>query len=99
MFNSNESNEKYLQLKKTTRMTRFGGDCYNYALLAMGQIDIIFENDLKSVDTLPLIPIIEGADGIATDWDGLPITEKSQNILVCATKTLHQEALKQIQIP
>ena len=52
------------------RLRRFGGDCYNYCLLALGQIDLVVEAGLKSYDILPLMPIIERAGGIVTTWDG-----------------------------
>ena len=52
------------------RLRRFGGDCYNYCLLAMGHIDLVVEAGLKPFDILPLIPIIERAGGIVTTWDG-----------------------------
>ena len=53
-------------------MSYFGGDCYAYALLAMGFIDIIAEGRLAPWDVAALIPVIEGAGGIVTDWNGKP---------------------------
>ncbi len=52
------------------RMTRFGGDCYAYGLLAMGFIDAVVEAALKPWDIQALIPIIQGAGGVVTDWRG-----------------------------
>ena len=53
-------------------MRRFGGDCYAYCMLALGQIDIVAEARLKPYDIMPLIPIIEKAGGVVRNWDGGP---------------------------
>ncbi len=50
-----------------------GGDCYNYAMLAMGQIDIVCEANLKLHDFAALIPVVEGAGGTMADWNGDPL--------------------------
>jgi myo-inositol-1(or 4)-monophosphatase len=52
--------------------TSFGGDCYAYGLLALGQIDVIAEADLKVWDWAAVLPVIEGAGGRMTDWTGAP---------------------------
>jgi myo-inositol-1(or 4)-monophosphatase len=57
-------------LGASVRMTRFGGDCYAYGLLAMGFIDLIVEAALKPWDVQALIPIVEGAGGKITTWTG-----------------------------
>jgi len=62
--------ERYARLAEAVRLRRFGGDCYNYCLLAMGQIDLVVETDLKPFDILPLIPIVERAGGVVTTWEG-----------------------------
>jgi histidinol phosphatase-like enzyme (inositol monophosphatase family) len=61
--------ERYANLAQAVRMRRFGGDCYNYCLLAAGQIDLVVEAGLKPFDILPLVPIIERAGGVVTTWD------------------------------
>ena len=48
----------------------FGGDCYNYALLASGHIDIVVESGLKLHDFAALVPVVEGAGGMMCDWNG-----------------------------
>ncbi len=55
--------------------TTFGGDCYAYGLLALGQIDVIAEADLKLWDWAALLPVIEGAGGRITDWQGRALRE------------------------
>ncbi len=77
------------------QMRRFGGDCYNYGLLASGQIDLVVEGDLKYYDVTALVPVVEGAGGIITDWKGQPLREGWDGLVVAAaTKELHQAALE-----
>lgn len=57
-------------LAERCRMVRYGTDCYAYAMLAAGQIDIVVETGLKSVDIAPFVPLIEHAGGSLTDWRG-----------------------------
>lgn len=58
------------RLAKAARMRRFGGDCYLYCMLALGHIDIVAEAKLKPFDIVPLIPIVEKAGGVVTEWGG-----------------------------
>ncbi len=50
-----------------------GGDCYNYAMLAIGQLDVVCEANLKLHDWAALVPIVEGAGGTMADWNGEPL--------------------------
>lgn len=61
---------RFERLANAVRMRRFGGDCYAYCMLALGQIDIVAEASLKPYDIAPLIPIIEKAGGAVKSWDG-----------------------------
>jgi myo-inositol-1(or 4)-monophosphatase len=61
------------RLSAAAGRTSFGGDCYAYGLLALGQIDIIAEADLKIWDWAAVLPVIEGAGGRMTDWHGAPM--------------------------
>jgi len=58
------------RLAARVRLRRFGGDCYCYCMLAHGQVDLVVEADLQPYDVQALIPVIEGAGGIITDWQG-----------------------------
>ena len=58
----------FRQIDARVRMTRFGGDCYAYGLVAMGLMDAVVESALKAWDVQALIPIIEGAGGVMTTW-------------------------------
>jgi myo-inositol-1(or 4)-monophosphatase len=57
-------------VESAVRLSRYGGDCYAYCMLAAGHVDLIVETELKPYDILPLMPIIKGAGGIVTAWDG-----------------------------
>jgi histidinol-phosphatase len=81
------------RLSAATMLTRWGLDCYGYCLLAAGHIDLVVESSLKNVDIAPLIPIIEGAGGVVTTWDGTP-AEAGGNCLAAATRELHEAAMK-----
>ena len=60
-------------LAARTRMRRFGADCYAYGMLAAGFIDLVVEASMNIWDYAALIPIIEGAGGRVTAWDGGPV--------------------------
>jgi inositol-phosphate phosphatase / L-galactose 1-phosphate phosphatase / histidinol-phosphatase len=62
---------------KTSRRTVWGGDCYNYGLLAAGHLDLVVEAGLKLHDLAALVPVVEGAGGMMSDWDGEPLHEGS----------------------
>lgn len=80
-------------LSAQVRMTRFGGDCYLYCMLAAGFIDIVAEAGLKSFDIAPLIPIIRGAGGVVTTWDGGDPSQGG-NIVAVGDPALHEPAMK-----
>ncbi len=65
-------------------MTIYGGDCYAYGLLASGFADLVIEADMGVYDYLPLVPVIEGAGGVATDWAGAPLGLASDGRVIAA---------------
>ena len=67
---SDTARECFLRVKAGARLTRFGGDCYIHALVAMGQLDLVVEWGLKPYDIQALIPIVQAAGGVITDWQG-----------------------------
>jgi inositol-phosphate phosphatase / L-galactose 1-phosphate phosphatase / histidinol-phosphatase len=67
-----------LAAKTAHRRLIWGGDCYNYGLLASGHIDIVVEAGLKIHDFAALIPVIEGAGGMMCDWSGDPLSATSK---------------------
>ena len=80
------------RLKSQVRMTRYGGDCYGYCLLAAGFVDLIVEAGLKPYDIVALIPIIERAGGRITTWDGKPATTGGR-IVAAGDPRLHEQAM------
>jgi inositol-phosphate phosphatase/L-galactose 1-phosphate phosphatase/histidinol-phosphatase len=76
------------------KLVRFGADCYAYGLLALGFIDLVIEAGLKPYDFSAMLPIVEGAGGIATDWRGVPLTVASDGrVLVAGDRRAHEAAL------
>ena len=67
---------------KTNRRTIWGGDCYNYGLLASGHIDLVVESGLKLHDFAALAPIVEGAGGTICDWQGEPLQAGSEGHVI-----------------
>ena len=81
---SEEAGERFLRLAAAmsgglTKMSPlYGGDCYNYGLLASGHIDLVCEEGLKLYDFAALVPVVEGAGGRMCDWNGDPLTADSE---------------------
>jgi myo-inositol-1(or 4)-monophosphatase len=81
------------RVENAVRLSRYGGDCYAYCMLAAGHIDLIIETELKPHDVLALIPIIEGAGGVITTWDnGRP--HDGGRIVAAGDKRVHAQALE-----
>lgn len=70
LFATEDEQARFEAISRVVRLRRFGGDCYNYCLLALGQLDLVVEAGLKGYDILPLIPIIERAGGVVSTWEG-----------------------------
>jgi myo-inositol-1(or 4)-monophosphatase len=74
-------------------MTRYGGDCYNYAMVAAGFVDLVIESGLNAFDIVPLIPILEGAGAVVTDWQGRRVLQGG-SVVAAATPELHSAVLE-----
>ena len=74
--------EHFSMLARDCRDTVWGGDCYNYALLASGHVDLVIEAGLKLHDLAALVPVVEGAGGRMCDWSGDPLTHDSDGNVV-----------------
>lgn len=75
------------------QLTRYGMDCYAYALLAAGQVDLVIEAGLQSYDIQAPIAVIQAAGGIVTDWRGGPVHEGGR-ALAAANPEIHAQALE-----
>lgn len=83
---------RYDKVEKQVRLFRYGVDCYAYALLAGGHVDLVVESGLKPYDVGALIPLIEQAGGVITNWDG-GRPEAAGRIIAAGSKVLHEQAL------
>lgn len=80
---------------QTSKIVVWGGDCYNYGLLASGNLDIICESGLKLHDYAALVPIVEGAGGLMADWQGNPLDAESDGrVLALGEPARLEEALE-----
>jgi myo-inositol-1(or 4)-monophosphatase len=81
------------RVSSQARLTRFGGDCYAYCMLAAGHVDLVIEAGLQPYDIVALIPIIEGAGGVVTAWDG-GSAAKGGAVVAAGDRRMHEAALK-----
>ncbi len=84
--------DRYRELSSRVRLQRWGGDCYAFALVAMGTIDLAVDGCLMPYDIVPLIPIIELAGGVVTDIEGR-VPMAGGTVIAAANPDLHAEAL------
>jgi histidinol phosphatase-like enzyme (inositol monophosphatase family) len=83
------------RMKAATRWTVYGGSCMAYAQIASGRIDVGIDVAFDPFDYLALVPVVEGAGGVITDWDGKPLTLGSGDRLVAAGDArIHAQALE-----
>ena len=85
----------YNAISGPARLTRFGGDCYCYTQLAMGFVDIVVETGLKPYDIQALIPLVEAAGGVITNWTGGPC-DQGGDVFACGDRELHALVLKRL---
>lgn len=82
----------FQKVAQQVQLTRYGTDCYAYALLASGQIDLVIEAGLQNYDIQAPIALIQAAGGIVTNWQGGPAHEGGQ-VVAAANAQLHAQAL------
>jgi histidinol-phosphatase len=89
-----EDASSFARVSAAVKLTRFGADCYAYGLLAAGFVDLVLEASLKPYDFCAMVPVVEGAGGVATDWQGgsLDLTSDGR-ILVAGDHRAHDAAL------
>ncbi|WP_342165517.1 histidinol-phosphatase [Methylobacterium sp. SD21] len=93
LFAEGEEADRFRSLEGRVRLSRYGTDCYAYCMLAAGQVDLVVEAGLKPYDICALIPIIEGAGGRVTAWDG-GSAAKGGRVVAAGDPRLHEAALK-----
>ncbi|MDM9625803.1 histidinol-phosphatase [Rhizobium sp. S152] len=84
--------ERYREIESQVRLFRYGTDCYAYALLAAGHVDLVVENSLKPYDVGGIIPVIERAGGIITTWDG-GRPENGGSIIAAGSPAVYEQAV------
>ena len=87
--------EALRRLESEARLTRYGVDCYAFAMLAAGHVDCVVEAAVQAYDVVALIPIVEGAGGILTDWKG-GNASKGGDVVACGDRRLHEEVLARL---
>lgn len=99
MFGGGEEEEKFKAMCEVVKRPLYGADCYAYAIVASGfGADIVVEADLGLYDYCALVPVVEGAGGIMTDWSGRKLTLQNHEackgrVVACANKELHRQAV------
>ena len=83
----------FRRIEQGVRLSRYGGDCYSYCMLAAGHLDLVVETELKAYDIAALIPIITGAGGVVTTWDGKP-AQGGGRIIAAGDPRVHEAAMK-----
>jgi myo-inositol-1(or 4)-monophosphatase len=81
------------RIERAVKLSRYGGDCYSYCMLAAGHLDLVVETELKPYDIAALIPIVTGAGGVITNWEGKPAQDGGR-IIAAGDPRVHEAALK-----
>lgn len=94
---SAEERAAFARVAQSCKLTRYGMDCYGYALIALGQVDLVIEAGLQSYDVCGPIGVVEAAGGIVTDWRGGPAHEGGR-IIAAANAEIHAEAMARLAL-
>lgn len=86
------------EVVRSARLVRTWGDCYGYLLVAAGWADAMLDPILNPWDLLPVIPIIEGAGGRITDWQGRPAGAHEPNSAVAASADFHPDLIQRLNV-
>jgi len=92
LFKNDDEQDRFFRVAAGAKMMRNGYDCYAYAMVAMGFMDVVIETGLEAYDIQGIIPVIEGAGGIVTNWQGDKVTEGGQ-VVACGDKRLHEKVI------
>ena len=85
--------EGFMEVSRQARLTRYGFDCYAYALIALGHVDLVIEAGLHSYDIQGPQAVIEAAGGVVTDWRGRP-AHQGGRVLAAGDRRAHAAALE-----
>ncbi|MEM9733173.1 MAG: histidinol-phosphatase [Pseudomonadota bacterium] len=99
---SEDTDAGYFRLEEAVKMFRYGCDCYAYAMVAAGHVDLVVESGLNIYDIAALVPIIEQAGGVVSDWNGEAVRDRGManskmQIIAAANADLHEKAIAVLQ--
>ncbi len=97
LFDGPVEQDAYFRVASRAKLMRNGYDCYAYAMIAAGFMDVVIESGLAPYDIAALIPIVEGAGGVVTNWQGGPADQGGQ-VVACGDKRLHEEVIALLNI-
>ena len=93
MFREPSELAAFQRVAAEARLTRYGGDCYAYCMVAAGHVDLVIETELKPHDVMALVPIVQGAGGIMTTWENGP-PQHGGRIVAAGDRRVHAQALQ-----
>jgi histidinol phosphatase-like enzyme (inositol monophosphatase family) len=96
MFHDPKQRAAFDSIADEARLVRYGGDCYAYCMLAAGHVDAVIEAGLQTYDVQALIPVIEGAGGVITSWDGGD-AQNGGAVVACGDPALHAQLVAQLR--
>ncbi len=89
-----EREAAFKRVRAASAGCNYGGDCYGYGLVASGHLDMTIEAGMQTYDFMALVPVVQGAGGIITDWAGQPLTLDSDgSVLATGDARVHAEAV------
>lgn len=87
----------FARVEEKVQLSRYGGDCYAYCMVAAGHIDLVIETELKPHDVMALVPIVTGAGGVMTTWENGP-PQHGGRIIAAGDRRVHAEAMRILRI-
>lgn len=94
MFRPGREAEGFARVRNASAGCNYGGDCYGYALVANGCLDLTIEASMQTYDFMALAPVVEGADGCITDWAGQPLSlDGDGTVLAAGDARVHAETV------
>jgi myo-inositol-1(or 4)-monophosphatase len=96
LFDTAVRRDAFQAVADQVKLVRFGGDCYAYCMLASGFVDVVIEASLQPYDIQALIPIVEGAGGVITTWDGRS-AQQGGTIIACGDRSLHAQLIEMLK--
>lgn len=96
-----DTRDRYGAVARNARFHRASHDCYAAGLLALGTVDLLLEGNVHDYDILPQLPVIEGAGGVVTDWEGrpLPNARRFDTVVMAANAELHAAVIAKLARP